>query len=584
MKKRNKKNINEEVNYWQSSTDVLAALLMIVLLIMMILLLYLVRIPDENLIDDETGNETSVAEFTTEYDPESGEETSHENSTDNDNPEQETTTDYNGNEGEGGDHGEGGEGSNIGIYDGTGPGDGLGKTALYVMVVDADTRNTIKEAGINFELHIFNDLKKEWQLSVLNTYYPVEIEYRNYETTDEGIFFLPEKIYLGKYKLHELTAPYGYDMTEDLEFPVDEGRDWNEPIIVTVPLSPSKNIIRVQMNDQVTKDPIEGGTYYVIASEDIVTKDGTVRYSKGEIVDEIVCDEKGYGESIELYLGNYELQQHEIPEYYAASDAAIDVEVVKKIRGVEPKLQSVLCQKTTFTIDALDELYANIPIDNSRFSVSYYQGTNKTDYFSTNEFGEFEMTNLAKNTTYHVKQLTTMGFYNLNAEELEIYVDEKGRISGEVTPIYKIQNRLLRLKVGVRDIILKNLVSDMNVTIFNEDGSVYTSWDSTGMTNMIEGMPVGNYYILINGREGSRKNFTVHDSADIQEVYVSVWTNKSIGALAFISLLLLLIIIVLIVYMVKHKDERKEKRAAKKEEKQRKKEERKRLKEESKNE
>lgn len=30
-------------------------------------------------------------------------------------------------------------------------------------------------------------------LQILNTYYPEKISYREYETTEEGVFYLPEK-------------------------------------------------------------------------------------------------------------------------------------------------------------------------------------------------------------------------------------------------------------------------------------------------------------------------------------------------------------------------------------------------------
>ena len=71
--------------------------------------------------------------------------------------------------------------------------------------------------------------------------------------------------------------------------------DWPDPYVVQIRLSPCKNIIRIQMNDAETQLPVGGGTFRVIAAEDIVTKDGTVRYTQGQYADTIVCDENGYG-------------------------------------------------------------------------------------------------------------------------------------------------------------------------------------------------------------------------------------------------------------------------------------------------
>ena len=62
------------------------------------------------------------------------------------------------------------------------------------------------------------------------------------------------------------------------------------------------------------------GTFRVVAAEDIATLDGTVRYTAGQVVDTIECDEEGYGESQELYLGTYTVQQATSPDYYATME------------------------------------------------------------------------------------------------------------------------------------------------------------------------------------------------------------------------------------------------------------------------
>ena len=41
----------------------------------------------------------------------------------------------------------------------------------------------------------------------------------------------------------------------------------------------------------------------MIAAENTITMDGTVRYTTGQVGETIYGDEEGYGESDELYLG-----------------------------------------------------------------------------------------------------------------------------------------------------------------------------------------------------------------------------------------------------------------------------------------
>ena len=56
--------------------------------------------------------------------------------------------------------------------------------------------------------------------------------------------------------------------------------------------------------------------YQVIAREDIITADGTVRANAGEKVAELTTDENGYAETELLYLGKYEIREITAPYGY----------------------------------------------------------------------------------------------------------------------------------------------------------------------------------------------------------------------------------------------------------------------------
>ena len=58
---------------------------------------------------------------------------------------------------------------------------------------------------------------------------------------------------------------------------------------------------------------LEGAVYEVRAAEDISTPDGTLRYSKGEVVDTITTSSDGFVKSKELYLGKYEVKEITAP-------------------------------------------------------------------------------------------------------------------------------------------------------------------------------------------------------------------------------------------------------------------------------
>ena len=68
------------------------------------------------------------------------------------------------------------------------------------------------------------------------------------------------------------------------------------------------------------KAGLSGAVYQVIASEDIVTADGTVRANAGDIVAELTTDENGYAETDLLYLGKYEVVEVTAPYGYVLND------------------------------------------------------------------------------------------------------------------------------------------------------------------------------------------------------------------------------------------------------------------------
>lgn len=65
-----------------------------------------------------------------------------------------------------------------------------------------------------------------------------------------------------------------------------------------------------------------------VPAEDVVTPDGTLRYSKGELVDTVTTDESGFAKSRELYLGKYEVKEVKAGYGMVLSDEVHTVEIV----------------------------------------------------------------------------------------------------------------------------------------------------------------------------------------------------------------------------------------------------------------
>ena len=127
-------------------------------------------------------------------------------------------------------------------------------------------------------------------------------------------------LYLGSYTITEVTAPEGYlldDTPHDVTL-VYGGQDVELVTeSLTVENAPQMGQIVITKVDSETGKPIilSPATFEVYAAADIITPDGTVRYTKGQLVDTLVTV-NGVATSKLLYLGDYIVIETIAPEGY----------------------------------------------------------------------------------------------------------------------------------------------------------------------------------------------------------------------------------------------------------------------------
>ena len=507
-----------EYNFWQPATDMMSALVYVLLLIIALLGLYL--------LSDYTGLE----------EPSSSSEEAASSGWHDD--------DYDGWH-DGGADDDPGDGD--GRYDQqiiqTGGGGGGGgydedgvKAAVFAELIDEETERRIQEAGVRFELyrtdtaHLING-----SLQTLNTYYPEKISYREYETTGEGTFYLPEKIWQGSYYFRQLSEPEGYDAAADTYYDVDRMYDWPEPYIVQIRVAPCKNIIRLQMNDAETQQPVGGGIFRVIAAEDIITKDGTVRYTQGQQVDTITCDEAGYGESVELYLGKYTVQQQSSPNYYTTMQQDLDAEVEKK-NGSDPELHKIDTEKTKILLNVTDELTSSA-LEGAVFTMTNRR-TGTTQTVATDGAGQIRLTDLDKSTTYLIREQQAPENYRPDDTDHTVIVAADGRIDGAGSTTLDITNRLLRISISAVDTVLRSNTEGEQLSLYNEQDQLIRSWTSSDSGQLFTDLTEGSYYVVRGKADSANARkypFTVQDTASTQNWTVPVFTLRSAVALAVLA-------------------------------------------------
>lgn len=220
----------------------------------------------------------------------------------------------------------------------------------YVKIVkqDAETGKVIPAANTEF---VIKDQDGEVVIQEYE-YNEGPVTLTSYKTNAEGYLMLPKKLPYGNYTIYEVIAPDGYYNQYSVDGKTPSGRfsvesntvedPSKEMVVAVVQNIPQKADLKIYSRGQVlsgtnaeqangydvsrpayTAGSIPGAVYKVIAKEDIVTGDGTVRMKAGESVT-LTTDKNGFA-TTKLYLGAYTIEQVSVPKGYAFEGTQEDI-------------------------------------------------------------------------------------------------------------------------------------------------------------------------------------------------------------------------------------------------------------------
>lgn len=185
---------------------------------------------------------------------------------------------------------------------------------ITIRKVDKETGKPITGADAVFELRAKEDI-----VTADGTIRHMAGELVDTLTTKDGVV-TTGLLYLGTYTITEVKAPEGY-LLDDTPHDVTLVYGGQDVALVTESLTvenaPQMGQIVITKVDSETGKPIilSPATFSVYAASDIITPDGTVRYTKGQLVDTLVT-ENGVATSKLLYLGDYIVIETIAPEGY----------------------------------------------------------------------------------------------------------------------------------------------------------------------------------------------------------------------------------------------------------------------------
>lgn len=523
------------VTYWKSMVDVITALMMVILLVLMFFLLnFLINREkdyDFNPNDGHNGDDWAYNE---------GDYTLTPTPTITITP-----TPYVGHDG-GGDGGGATETTDEPHTDDFPGLNDSNRAAIYAVLVDAETGHIIETPEVVFQLYTSYEARQS-----LSTHYPEFITYTEFETTEDGSFYLPEKITFGTYYFHQMTEVEGYDFSANTYFDVDEAYEWEAPLIVEIPLGAAKNNIQVQINDASTNIGLPNIIFDVVANGDVMTPDGTIRYRSGDVATTFQCDETGYGLSEELYLGDYKLVPRNLPLGYAAPESSSrEITLERRTEGgAYAPLVTLEAEMTRVSVTVTDESDNTLFIPNMTYQLTCNSDDFETRTYTTDTNGHFEITELVKNATYRLQEVSPEEGYIANNTVYEFTVDSLGYIDGNSSYVIDINSRMIRLDITTIDRILRRPLDGYTIEVYDESNTLIDRWTSDGTIHRIEGIKPGIYTLKIV-ETNDETIIGVEDIANVQKFSTSIMTTRGIATIGGISLAILVVIIILLINVV----------------------------------
>ena len=462
---------------------------------------------------------------------------------------------------------------------------------VKVVKVDSETGKTIPYEGAGFEIYDSNGQKISMTFS-----YPTPTTIDVFYTNNEGYLITPEVLLYGEYSLVEVQAPVGYVLdSTPVPFTVsaDNAEEENALTVIKVHKenTAQKGRISVQKtgdifktvamassaytdeNGEMTVNPttytpvfasgnLSGAVFQVIASEDIVTLDGTVHANAGDVVAEITTDENGYAETDLLYLGKYEIKEVQAPYGYVRNSESQFVELtyagqeiavldtvnasfVNDYQSVEISLSKVMENDELFGIGNNNE-YLSV-----RFGLFAAEDIQAADGTVIPADGLISEISLDENMTaviaekipfgkYYVQEIATDEHYVLNGEKYLVNFEYMGQDiqnvdidCGQFVNLLK-RGRIEGHKVDDKSEPLENAVFGLfriDCTEFVESNAIMTAISDENGYFEFDDVPYGEYVVReIKAPTGyilSNKSYpvTVCEDGDVVEITA---VNKSI--------------------------------------------------------
>ena len=324
-------------------------------------------------------------------------------------------------------------------------------------------------------------------------------------TTDENGYAETDLLYLGKYEIKEVQAPYGYVRNSESQFVELTYAGQEIAVLDTVNASfvndyqsVEISLSKVMENDELfgigNNNEYLSVRFGLFAAEDIQAADGTVIPADG-LISEISLDENMTAVIAEkIPFGKYYVQEIATDEHYVLNGEKYLVTF--EYMGQEVTTVSIDCgqfvnELKRGKVEGIKVNESDEPLENALFglfAVDTAEFTSENAYMTavSDENGYFEFDEIPYGE-YIVREIEAPTGYILSGESYPVTVCEDGE-----TITIRTVNKPITVEVSKVDVYGEELIgADMQLE--NADGEIIDEWISDGTNHIVTELPAGDY-------------------------------------------------------------------------------------------
>ena len=324
-------------------------------------------------------------------------------------------------------------------------------------------------------------------------------------TTDENGYAETELLYLGKYEVREIKAPYGYVLNnepKDVELTY-AGQEFEVRDTVNTAFENEYQSVEISLSKVMENDKLFGiygencytsVRFGLFAAEDITAADGTVIPADG-LLSEVSLDEDMTAKfDVQIPFGRYYVQEIATDEHYVLNGEKYLV--TYEYMGQEVTTVSIDCGQFVNElkhgkVEGIKVNESDEPLENALFglfAVDTAEFTSENAYMTavSDENGYFEFDEIPYGE-YVVHEIEAPTGYILSDESYPVTVCEDGE-----TITVRTINKPITVELSKIDVYGEELIG-AEMQLENANGEIVDEWTSDGTNHVVTELPAGDY-------------------------------------------------------------------------------------------